>query len=1448
MKMQMPRVVGFGLMAMGMVWSGTVMAAAPSYPITKMTDLGGSTYSKSAAWGDIIGAGGGIKNGTLNANFTGWWSQNCTFTVGKNGKLYTPDKPSDTKGEMNFKANSKLIIDGGQVYNRNQRGGASSTSYGQYFADVAGNSELRIINGGLFKSSYLFVRVANNGTGTISIDNGTLNVADGNRKLIVGSNASSLPTLAVTNGTVTASEMQFCENASMVAKATFVDSTLNCKKIYRSKDPASGSFCIMDGCTINSSNAEMMSNLSSIPYQLQGKGLTLNPSVDTEIKGYYTASATSRGSAPIIKQGSTTLRLAGVFDGTRKVNDTDTGITDYQVLGGTLNFTGGTYLPADQLSLTVKNGGTITGAYADLTEAYNSLTVDGTVTFPIAFNANGCTQIKATTLTLATTEKAPYVTLACSGTLTEGVTYCVREGITRQDAAKFKLEGLPDAKLVWRDNNLYVMGNVYVTWQGASGDNWWDTDKWLLDDSTVAFANGYTSVFKTDDAEVVLDANAQSDGVIVSNNVSIIGAEKALTTPYFDVVAGKTATVAATLVNPIVKKGAGELVVNDLAQQEPVEVREGTLKFGWTGTPTANPLPSAGNRIAGVVDLGGATQDFDIGSASISLGSGGELRNGTVNLSFSAHWFVSEGANVTFGKDANVYTPDVVSSAGQLVIQKGRLTIDGGTLYNQCNRGSGYGHYIGADVAERAELCVINGGTFYSKNFFVRVANNGGATGVIAVTNGTVNVADGNQELRVATSGTTGIIECKAGLIVAQAVRIGEGSSAGVAQLTFEDSTVRAQRFYKSNTLGGASFIKFDGLTFEVTGNQATALDDMGMDCQLVGDGLTINNANDTAIAAKLAGTGKLVKQGAGKLKLAADISGEGNLEVQDGAIEIVYNANGFTTRNRTLVIGEAFTKDAPLKLTVSMATDNVTPTPGQAYTLFAGGMTDELLESVKLDSVYYELLHEDGQLKFRLSPQYLTWTGTEGDRLWSSTNNWTGLTRDIGTFDYVIFDGEGELNQMNTANGAELLKIDVRSGTWVTDVEAAAFTNTPLAIAAGATFALTNVADRINLFSMANNANVILGTLDLGGMAQTFTCDSLNQSSGIFRSGAEFRNGTYNINATGDWFMAGGLKGFTIGKGATVILGKDDTGRRGQVNFRDMSLKIDGGEFRALNNRDGNREGAAYLGNGDGDALVEVVNGGKWYMPNLKLHLGTGNDGTGNGTLRVDHGTLDFDNRNAVIGHGQNHSVRAELRLTNSVMKCGGFLLGLNANSNPGQQTVEFVDSELTTTGFVSNKVNAASTVTFNGATIKDVGGDNSTLLADLGVPYTVAEGGLTLEIADCKTAGAKVTLAGTFNGTGPVTLTAKGDSPKTLNVTSMEEVMTFPGAVTVGNGFDFTHGTPDEAHPSVVVFRAKGVITLDNSYRVNDDEGYRFFVLPRGSMHELRYGKSIGTQIYLR
>ena len=307
--------------------------------------------------------------------------------------------------------------------------------------------------------------------------------------------------------------------------------------------------------------------------------------------------------------------------------------------------------------------------------------------------------------------------------------------------------------------------------------------------------------------------------------------------------------------------------------ETPVTVASGATFALENADGVTNPFSTAANTnvIAGVLDLGGATQTFSTlltGNGAGAFRDSGEIRNGSVTL-VSDNWQSFENTSFTIGPDAHV------TSSARFYLQHGaHLTIDGGTYTNS----HANNHVIGG-AGNMSTLEVSNGGRLFAPLEWFVGHNTGGALigdgGVIDVGNKPLNLSNNNNAPSVLAL-TNAVLTCSD-------IKFAYGTSKGTTQtVVFKDTVVNFAKFV-FNRKTDASSILFDGATLVPKAAAANFMP-AGLPKPTLGaGGLVISNAFDVTAAVGMTGAGGLVKKGDGKLTLTGAQTFAGDVVVSNG-------------------------------------------------------------------------------------------------------------------------------------------------------------------------------------------------------------------------------------------------------------------------------------------------------------------------------------------------------------------------------------------------------------------------------------------------------------------------------------------------------------------------------------------------------------------------------------
>ncbi|MBR0506333.1 MAG: autotransporter-associated beta strand repeat-containing protein [Kiritimatiellae bacterium] len=803
----------------------------------------------------------------------------------------------------------------------------------------------------------------------------------------------------------------------------------------------------------------------------------------------------------------------------------------------------------------------------------------------------------------------------------------------------------------------------------------------------------------------------------------------------------------------------------------PITIASGA-KFALSGASTrVNPFSTNknANAVAGLLDLGGAKQtitDAMSGSDTGFFRNGGEIRNGTLKVDYGSlvtanlkntTFTIGEGACVT--GVVRVYLTD-----GANVI------IDGGAFRSPSTSPSN--HPIGSNSSQ-SHLTVRNGGLFAVAKE-VWVAHKG--TGYMIGDGGTYDL--GSSTLYVGINkDSTAILALTNSTLTCGTFSFGYNASLPSRQsVVIKDSIATITRFLGTKLASTASLL-FDGATLVPKAARTDFLpNSAALPTPTLGaGGLIISNNYDITIAKGLSGAGRLVKAGSSTLTLSSTNTFTGGIEVRKGTLAL---PSGAVFANSTLAMADGTTLKLKYSPDYAFATTNLALAldantsgkitvdidlsagmpPVGTYTLFAPGLNAADLNRITFipEDSFNVAFAQNGALTITLerTPVTHVWTGGGADAKWTTTANWD-VDNDFGPLDKVVFSGTDGYSVFDCADGLRLWDITVNSGCHTANVANASFANTPLVVASGSSFVLENADGVINPFSTLANTNTLAGLLDLGGATQTITTPLDGNNTGFFRNGCEIRNGTLTvIPQTPSGNIRFKDSTITVGPGANIsgVI---------RVDLNNGHFVIDGGTLTSTYaDRDiGNHP----IGRTAASSIV-LRNGGR-FVSASELWIGF----NANGTVVGNDCEIDLG---AQILYMSINGIESVLALTNSTLTCGWLRFGYQGGASPGIQTVILKDTVVNVTKFVGTKLNAESSLLFDGATLvpKAAATDFMPNSAALPTP-TIGAGGLTVSNAY------DVTIAKGLAGVGG--LVKKGDGALTLSGPN-----TFTGGIDVQEG----------------------------------------------------------------
>ena len=1157
--------------------------------------------------------------------------------------------------------------------------------------------------------------------------------------------------------------------------------------------------------------------------------------------------------------------------------------------GGVIDLTGGSLTsPKEEVAIVVADGGSIIGL--DLRQPYRFVALGGGITVDMVFGAEGCeTPFTAANIDLSGATSENPIVLNCS--FTEGVhglksdkTYTIIPAselvqLKAGDETKFFVSGI-SAELKVVDGALVATPgarpNGRVVWNGGeAGGNWGDNEMWWYQEegeepTLVNFLDGDTAVFAKDGDQIVVDGEMKPLSVIAEADVVVsplgeIETAPQLAAPTVEVAEGATAEIYAPFAAPFEKTGKGTLVLGP-TNEHAVVISDGRLTFNLPDPEIQNMLPRDGeSAIGGILDLAGAEMTLSGSLAGNGVGvlrDGGSVTNGTLKiepLAGTAGWWRMQNTEFTVRKDATLIIKKTTDQGGEMGFNGGaKLVIDGGRVEALNKRSTGgTGGYLGCDNEATNTVRIVNGGYFYQPNQFLRVGFNGRATGILSVDDGTVDI--GGYELRMAAEDSCGILALTNAVLKAHALRVSESAKDGKrVEITMKDTTAYLGCLYSSSVTAEGSYALFDNATLvpEESNSEEPPrfFGDLRLPVTVAEGGLIISNTYDVGVLQSLAGPGALVKRGPAALTISTAHTLAGGVKVVEGTVKFAKGASFAKTAEGELppltvaddatidieLAENGFAGTSDLRLVVDAETTNQVnivfslsklPTAGTDYALFGGGITAELLEKkLNIPEGYTLKIWDDGHVTMRLTPTTQYWYGRGETNLWSVADNWSkNKTPILGDKAYFSDVGGGET--VYDLPMSRLEEVKISEGVWTTDVQRTTINAEKLSVLKGAGLVIANAAN--DPLPTGLDAVEVGGFLDLGGATQNVTSylgfeNSNDQviQDGFLRDGVKLVNGKLKITPK-SWckFFRHTI---TIGTNANVVILKNsEDGRFGQLNLRGTTMTIDNGTLEMQNDRSGDGKSTGYLGNGkQGDSVINVINGGKFIHKNEGIVIGFGNDGECKGALKANQGTLDFKGRLVYLG-GTNNS-RSELELIDSSMTCDAIIFGLKEDAKIGQQILVVSNSTMTVGQIKKNKFAANSYARFNGATLIDAN-NYIALLYDLGAPYSVDAGGLTIKIADKTKDLEELTVPGKFSGTGDITLVAAGTNPKAIRFSGDADKGNNTGTIVVSSnvtfrasGKTFGGSLRAEAGSALTFGAANNLSTFDGEVTI--DSGVKF------------------------
>ena len=822
---------------------------------------------------------------------------------------------------------------------------------------------------------------------------------------------------------------------------------------------------------------------------------------------------------------------------------------------------------------------------------------------------------------------------------------------------------------------------------------------------------------------------------------------------------------------------------------KPITVSSGA-SFALAGASAAvNPFDTNknANAVAGLLDLGGANQtiaDAMSGSDTGFFRNGGEIRNGTLTIDPGVTAYFANTA-FTVGSGANVTGAVRVRFRGGA-----RLVVDGGTFTTTHVTSSNNNHPIG-DTSGTPVIVVRNGGKFVVTSAPVWLAFSANATmigdsGTIDLQGQDIYLTINNSKQSVLAL-TNSVFTC--GTVLFGYATDNNHKSPGKQTLIMKDSVANITRF-NGIALNQSSSILFDGATLVPKYARTDFLPNSAAPPTLGAGGLIVSNNYDITIAKGLAGAGALVKTGNAALTLTGTNTFTGGIDLRKGTLVIpppasfvastLAMADGTTLRVKfspdsgfaTTNLLPVFDANTQGRVTVEIDTSDGLPVEGQAYKLFAPGLSVTALSRITVvpDAFYTFGFAQDGALTLTMqrTPVTHVWTGGGTDAKWTTTANWD-VNNDFGTLDRIVFGGTGGYSIYDSTDGLHFENILVDSCCHTVNVATASFVRSPVTVTNNAAFVLENASGVVNPFSTNQDANAVAGLLDLGGATQTIATSIDASNPGFFRDGCEIRNGTLTVipqaNASTIRFKDTTI---TVGPGANV------SGAI-RVDLNNGHFVIDGGTLTSTYaDRDvGNHP----IGRGAASSIM-LRNGGRFVSPS-ELWIGF----NANGTVVGNDCGIDLGAQTLYMSI---NGIESLLALTNSTLTCGKFQFGYSSTT-PGVQTVSLKDTVVNLSKFAGTKKNANSTFTLDGVTLIPKAAATDFMPASANIPTpTIGAGGLTVSNAY------DITIAKGLAGTGR--LVKKGEGELTLSgadntLTGGIDVQA--GALAIGAGASFADST---------------------------------------------------------
>ena len=560
-----------------------------------------------------------------------------TLTLGSNAVLnLTGSSNRDSKivnvtgsGDINVQART-LTLSG------------SSNYTGNVTLSNAANLEINATNFG--------GKIANTGTGTITMYGNVASVANSSSRIAVNKKSGQTMTLvegsgqAVSKVTVAAGDGQwlFAEGIAENAEGLYTDIHLGGKGLILSKTNTTvniGSLSGVSGTTVQGDYNDG-----------GGRVLAVHQGEDAVYAGKFTLGSSNR-SVGLNKYGSGTLTLTGENTSTNALNIYEGAI---KLDGADAKWSG---------AATVHNGGTL-----ELTSTISSLS--NTITIAqggrLMLGNYKDSAVTAANLTLASGSILDLSKLAFDGTETGDITLIQGGIISASDLESVTLN-FTDSSLKERANLSMSGNNLVLTftplgkdliWDNNANDNKWSTsENWHTaeDQSThIAFTDGDNVQFTSTPADPspTLGANVDAGTMTVDSNVTVT-----VNTDGHNLTATSLTGAEGAQGGNLTKQGAGLMKVDGPVNLTVVDVQDGSVELNSTEGGSIGTLKISAGKDATLGNIAASTTNNAQGggektlSGNLTLNSGSVLTVlGTDALNYDANntITVNEGASINF--------------------------------------------------------------------------------------------------------------------------------------------------------------------------------------------------------------------------------------------------------------------------------------------------------------------------------------------------------------------------------------------------------------------------------------------------------------------------------------------------------------------------------------------------------------------------------------------------------------------------------------------------------------------------------------------------------------------------------------------------------------------------------------------------------------------------------